>query len=51
MAQKMTISIADLVYLDIEEQMKKQEKTNKSEFVEELIRIGLSKIKEAGSDE
>lgn len=38
----MHISVADFVYIEIESRMKKEKKTNRSEYVEELLRIGLS---------
>ena len=41
MAERLTITVADKVIEDINEGMKKEEKTNKSEYVEELIRVGL----------
>lgn len=43
MAQSLHISIADVVLERIIKLMKRENKTNKSEFVEELIRIGLEK--------
>lgn len=41
MARILTISIADQVDDNIKDLMQKESKTNKSEFVEELIRVGL----------
>jgi len=41
MAQPINITIADKVVEEVTELMKKEEKTNKSEYYEELIRCGL----------
>ena len=41
MAKNIHITIADQVYEEIVHYMKVEEKTNKSEFVEELLRWGM----------
>jgi len=43
MATIISISIADAVVEMIEVLMKKNKKSNRSEFIEELIRVGLAK--------
>jgi len=43
MSKNIHISIADIVHDKIEQVMKALGKTNKSEFCEELLRIGLEK--------
>jgi metal-responsive CopG/Arc/MetJ family transcriptional regulator len=46
MAETMNISVADKVYEEISRRMAAEGKTNRSEYVEELIRIGLAETKE-----
>ena len=43
MAQSLHISIADSVMDEIKLRMEKEGKTNRSEYVEEIIRRGLKK--------
>lgn len=43
MSKVLTVTISDFVYYQIEE----YRSANRSEFVEELIRLGLSKYKKA----
>lgn len=43
MAKLLAVTVADTVFDEISKRMKEENKTNKSEFVEELIRIGLNK--------
>jgi len=50
MAQNLHITLADSVFNEISNRMKEENKSNRSEFVEELIRAGLAK-KKGDSDE
>ena len=51
MAETMNISVADKVHEEISRRMAAEGKTNRSEYVEELIRIGLAEIKEVEKHE
>jgi metal-responsive CopG/Arc/MetJ family transcriptional regulator len=50
MAETMNISVADKVYEEITRRMAAEGKSNRSEYVEELIRIGLAETKEVEKD-
>lgn len=51
MAKQLTISVADSVMEKIENKLKILNRNNKSEFVEECIRIGLNEFgKEVDND-
>ena len=41
MSQRLTISVADSVYTEIDRLMDHMNKHNRSEFCEDLLRIGL----------
>jgi len=45
MAKNFTLSVSDYVFEEINNLMKRTDKNNKSEFVEELIRVGIVKLK------
>lgn len=45
MVRKLSISISDFVFKDVEKEMKKNKKSNRSEFIDEMIRLGLVEYK------
>ena len=51
MAERLNITVAAYVLEKIEAYMKLEKKTNKSEYVEELIRIGLQHQEERRTKE
>lgn len=50
MATKMSISISDFVFDDINRMMIIEGKTNTSEFIEEMMRLGILEHKKKESD-
>jgi len=48
MAKSLHVSVADSVFLAIQENITTKKIKNRSEYVEELIRLGLEKEKEKG---
>ena len=50
MSKMLTVTIADSVYDEIELILKTKNKTNRSEFVEEMLRLGLDEYKTKEDD-
>jgi len=50
MSQKLSITVADSVAEEINKQMEKEGKTNRSEFCEDLIRLGLLEQMKKGGE-
>jgi len=45
MAKQITITISDFIYEDIFKMMQREDKQNRSEYVEEIIRLGIQERK------